>query len=136
MFKAKQFYLDYLKSGPKRHDHVARLIKARFDISAVAVRDALLESGHIKQTGSVVRNDGKKIYVYELTGKKLKGANDSYKPKPDNWDDGTPKSKGNAFDWQNFANGVYTQRELASVEQGRKWGVSTAHKQILPRVSI
>ena len=133
MFKAKQFYLKCLEDGPKRHDRVANQLKNRFDVAAVSIRDSLVESGHIRQSGSVLRKDGKRVYVYELTGKELKESKNVYNP---NWEDGTPKSRGNAFDWHNFSKGVYSQRELAAAEQGRKWGVNTASKQILPRTTI
>lgn len=133
MFKAKQFYMDCLKSGVVRHDYIAKQLNPKFKVSASVVRDALLESGHIIESGNLVRCDGKKIYTYELTGKPLKA-----KPKAEspNWEDGTPKSRGNAFDWRNFSKGIFNPSELAASEAGRKFGIMSANKKIPSRVSI
>lgn len=129
MSKAKEFYIARLKKGIVRHDYISKGLKQKFGIDPSVVRDALLDSGQIQEIKSVPRSDGKFTKAYRYTGFSMRRHSDT-------WDDGSPRSKGNAFDWQNFANGLYTERELASVEQGRKWGVSTASKQILPRVSI
>jgi hypothetical protein len=133
MFEAKQYYIDCLKKGINRHDYISKTMKKDFGVVPAEIRDELIDSGHIIQKGQIVRGDGKKVKTYILTGKPLQADPEPFYPF---WDDGTPKSKGNAFDWQNFARGVYTAGELAATEQGRKWGVMSASKQILPRVSI
>lgn len=133
MSKAKEFYLQCLKGGPMRHDYVAAQLKTRFNVAAAAIRDSLIASGHIKQSGVFKRKDGKRVFIFELTGKEFGKSSDTYNQ---NWEDGTPKSRGNAFDWRNYAKGMFTVSEIAAVEAGRKWGINTANKKILPRASI
>ena len=134
MNKEKQFYLSCLKDGKKRHDHIYSQMKTRFEISATVIRDALLSEGYIQPAGFISRKDGKKMFFFELTGKKF--YKEQKKEDSNFWEDGSPKSRGNAFDWRNFSRGIYTQSELAAVESGRRWGINTASKQILPRWSI
>ena len=134
MNKEKQFYLSCLKDGKKRHDHIYSQMKTRFEISATVIRDALLGEGYIQPAGFISRKDGKKMFFFELTGKKF--SQEQKKEDSNFWEDGSPKSRGNAFDWRNFSRGIYTQSELAAVESGRRWGINTASKQILPRWSI
>lgn len=133
MYKAKQHYIDYLKKGVNRHDYIAKAMKKEWKVVPSKVRDALIDSGHIVQKGQIVRYDGKKINTYVYTGKPLLAEPKKSSPF---WEDGTPKSRGNAFDWQNFAIGLYTQSELAATEAGRKFGMAAASKQFLPRVFI
>lgn len=133
MYKAKLYYLECLKKGINRHDYISKTMKKDFGVVPSEIRDALIESGHIIQKGLILRGDNKRIKTYALTGKPL--MKEPKKSAPF-WEDGTPKSHGNAFDWQNFAVGLYTQSELAATEAGRKFGMAAASKQILPRVFI
>ena len=121
MFEAKQFYLNSLANGPRRHDYVAKTLNIKFGKVAVSVRDSLIKSGHIVECGHVVRGDGRQVVVYKATGKKLieKKVSNSL-----TWEDGTPKSRFNAFDWENFAQGLFDIRELTASEAGRKMGLS------------
>lgn len=136
MNKEKQFYLSCLKDGKKRHDHIYSQMKTRFDISATVIRDILLQEGYIREAGFITRKDGKRMVFYELTGKEFTSKPAKKMIDENFWEDGSPKSRGNAFDWRNFSRGIYTQSELAAVESGRRWGINTASKQILPRWSI
>jgi hypothetical protein len=136
MLKEKIFYLECLKNGKMKHSTIYNRMRDVYPTSATTIRDILLADGYIEQCGFVTRHDGKKDYLYRLTKKKFsekekKQAEESY-----TWDDGTFKSRGNAFDWRSYARGVFSQSELAATENGRKWGVATASKQILPRVTI
>lgn len=135
MDKEKLFYLECLKDGKKKHWSIHKKMKNHFSLNASIVRDNLLSEGLIKQCGFAIRNDGKKDYFYELTNQKF-SYKESVKHDSDKWDDGSLKSKGNAFDWKNYAKGIFSIVELAAQENGRKFGVSTASKQILPRVKI
>jgi hypothetical protein len=136
MLKEKLFYLDCLKDGKLKHNTIFGRMKKLFSTSATVVRDALLEEGYIIADGFTIRNDGKRDFFYKLTDKRFAGQDQPQKADSFQWEDGSFKSKGNAFDWKNYAKGVYTQSELAAKENGRKWGVATASKKILPRVSI
>lgn len=133
MFEAKQYYIDCLKKGINRHDYISKTMKRDYGVAPSDVRDSLLDSGHIIQKGQIFRGDGKKVNTYLWTGKPLVEKQVQYSHE---WEDGTPKSSGNAFDWQNYARGVYTQSELAATEAGRRFGISSASRKILPRVSI
>ena len=136
MVKEKQFYLDCLKDGKQRHDNISKRMKDRFETSATLVRNALIAEGYIQEAGFKVRKDGKRSYFYELTGKKVATQKEAKKSNPYFWEDGSVKSQGNAFNWQSYAKGLYKPGELAAQEAGRKFGISTASKQILPRVTI
>lgn len=136
MLKEKLFYLECLKDGKLKHKTIYERMKKSFDISATVVRDSLLEEGYIIDDGFILRNDGKRDFFYKLTGKQFAGQDSPQKSDSFQWEDGSFKSRGNAFDWKNYAKGVYSQSELAAKENGRKWGVATASKKILPRVSI
>lgn len=132
----KQFYLDCLKKGKKRHDQVYSQMKRRFSTNGTVIRDILLEEGYIRKAGSITRSDGKKIHYYELTGKKFSYIPEPQKFTPTRWEDGSLKSQGNAFDWRNFSRGIFSRSEIAATESGRKLGVSTAGKQIPSRLTI
>lgn len=136
MVKEKQFYLDCLKDGKKRHDQICSMMKKRFSISATIVRNVLIADGYIQEAGFKVRKDGKRSYFYELTGKKVTTQKEAKKSNPYFWEDGSVKSQGNAFNWQSYAKGLYKPGEIAAQEAGRKFGMSTASRQILPRVTI
>lgn len=134
MVKEKQFYLDCLKNGKKQHRNVYDAMKLRFDVNPTNVRNSLLAQGYIKEAGFSVRKDGKRNYFYELTGKKI--TQEKPKSDPYQWEDGSMKSQGNAFNWQSYARGLYSPGEIAAQEAGRKFGMNTASRQILPRVTI
>lgn len=136
MVKEKQFYLDCLKDGKQRHDNISKRMKDRFETSATLVRNALIAEGYIQEAGFKVRKDGKRSYFYELTGKKVATQKEAKKSNPYFWEDGSVKSQGNAFNWQSYAKGIYKPGELAAQEAGRKFGINSSSKQILPRVMI
>ena len=136
MVKEKQFYLDCLKDGKQRHDNISKRMKDRFETSATLVRNALIAEGYIQEAGFKVRKDGKRSYFYELTGKKVAIQKEAKKSNPYFWEDGSVKSQGNAFNWQTYAKGLYKPGEIAAQEAGRKFGINSSSKQILPRVMI
>lgn len=136
MVKEKQFYLDCLKDGKQRHDNISKRMKNRFETSATLVRNALIAEGYIQEAGFKVRKDGKRSYFYELTGKKVAIQKEAKKSNPCFWEDGSVKSQGNAFNWQSYAKGLYKPGEIAAQEAGRKFGINSSSKQILPRVTI
>lgn len=136
MYKEKLFYLECLKDGKEAHELIRKKMNRRSMGSATAARDALIKSGHVRMAGYKVNNSGKKLYYFELTGKKFSEKENEVSSSPYVWDDGSMKSRGNAFDWRNFSKGLYTPSELAATEAGRKFGMATASKKILPRVTI
>jgi hypothetical protein len=94
----------------------------RFDTSPAAVKDALLAEGlielsHIKREGATQKLN----HYFKLTGKELvvpanTGA-DKAKPQSYAWEDGTPKSQGNAFDWAGKKCNLFTKTELSQMAQ-------------------
>ena len=114
MFQAKQFYLEQLKDGPVSHRIITWRLKQKFNDSSVLIRNALLEDDLIKLMGSKKRKDGKNDYIYELTGKELVA--EEQKPQTE-WDDGTARSIGNAFDWRNKSSTLFNKQELAIMHQ-------------------
>ncbi len=119
---AKLYYLEQLKLTNDHHRRIANRMATRFQISAAEVRDELLEEGYI-EFQKVVRmgETQKNNYFYVLTDKQY-----SYTEEPkvqktvsNFWSDGTPKSRGNAFDLST-ARGLFSKTELAaSVNKGK-----------------
>lgn len=124
----KEFYLHCLRNGPMKHKNIYSQMKNRYDCNPTDIRNALLAEGLIREKGSTKRKDGKINYSYELTGKKMSV---NYKPKESmTWEDGTMKSRCNAFDWRNNAKGLFGKNELAAMESGRKMGINNRYDQI------
>ena len=119
---AKLYYLEQLKLTNDHHRRIANRMATRFQVSAAEVRDELLEEGYI-EFQKVVRmgETQKNNYFYVLTDKQY-----SYTEEPkfqktvsNFWSDGTPKSRGNAFDLST-AKGLFSKTELAaSVNKGK-----------------
>jgi len=119
---AKLYYLEQLKLTNDHHRRIANRMATRFQISAAEVRDELLEEGYI-EFQKVVRmgETQKNNYFYVLTDKQY-----SYTEEPkvqktvsNFWSDGTPKSRGNAFDLST-AKGLFSKTELAaSLNKGK-----------------
>jgi hypothetical protein len=119
---AKLYYIEQLKLTNDHHRRIANRMATRFQISAAEVRDELLEEGYIEfqkivRMGETQKNN----YFYVLTDKQY-----SYTEEPkvqktvsNFWSDGTPKSRGNAFDLST-AKGLFSKTELAaSVNKGK-----------------
>jgi len=119
---AKLYYLEQLKLTNDHHRRIGNRMATRFEVSAAEIRDELLEEGYI-QFQKVVRmgETRKNNYFYVLTDKQY-----SYTEEPkvqktvsNFWSDGTPKSRGNAFDLST-AKGLFSKTELAaSVNKGK-----------------
>ena len=121
MLQEKQFYLKCLAEKSVSQRVIANRMSRKFSTSPAAVKNALLQEGlivfsHVRKEGTLQKNN----HYYKLTGKKL--SND-LKPvsvtNPDYWEDGTPKSKGNAFDLST-AKGLFNKSELAATQNKGK----------------
>lgn len=123
MLQEKKFFLKCLENGPMSQRKISSRLSLRFNISPATVKDALLqekliELDHIKREGATQKLN----HYYKLTGKKLvessvKAEKPVTKHPSYQWDDGTPKSQGNAFDWSNTAKGMFDNREVARMTQ-------------------
>lgn len=123
MLQEKQFFLKCLENGPMSQRKISSRLSLRFNISPATVKDALLRDGlielaYIKREGATQKLN----HYYKLTGKKLiessvKAEKLVTKHSSYQWDDGTPKSQGNAFDWSNTAKGMFDNREVARMTQ-------------------
>lgn len=123
MLQEKQFYLSRLKDGPLCQRKIANRMSLRFGTSPAAVKDALLAEGlielsHIKREGATQKLN----HYFKLTGKKLVEQEDQIiaakvKPRSFVWEDGTPKSQGNAFDWSNKPSSIFSKSEIAHMSQ-------------------
>jgi hypothetical protein len=118
MLQEKQYYLKQLENGPISHKRISNRMKTRFATSPAMVKDELLRSGHIelaftKRTGETNKLD----YFFKLTNKKLDGSMMEEKAISTVWDDGTQKSRGNAFDWRNSGSTLYSKREIVQAQQ-------------------
>ena len=113
---AKQRYLGYIAKG-KSHRQIAKM--GRWTISSAFIRDQLLRDGVISENKVKIDKDGKNHIFFKLTGKKLKADKESISFSSDTWEDGTPKSRGNAFDLST-AKGLFSRSELASSQNKGK----------------
>ena len=117
---AKLYYIEQLKLTNDHHRRIANRMATRFQISAAEVRDELLEEGYIEfqkivRMGETQKNN----YFYVLTDKQYSYSEEPKGQKSNFWSDGTPKSRGNAFDLST-AKGLFSKTELAaSVNKGK-----------------
>lgn len=95
----------------------------RFDVSPATIKDALLAEGLIELSQTKREGATHKLnHYYKLTGKKLVEQKDQIvavkaKPRSFVWEDGTPKSQGNAFDWSNKSSSIFSKSEIAQMNQ-------------------
>ena len=119
---AKLYYIEQLRLTNDHHRKIANRMASRFEVSAAEVRDELLAEGYIEFQKVTRKSETQKNnYFYVLTDKQY-----SYTEEPkfqktvsNFWSDGTPKSRGNAFDLST-AKGLFSKTELAaSVNKGK-----------------
>lgn len=120
---AKLYYLEQLTLTKDHHRRIANRMAVRFQVSPAEVRDELVEEGYI-ELKKVVRmgETQKNNYFYALTGKKYSYVEQPKIQKPvvsNFWSDGTPKSRGNAFDLST-AKGLFNKTELAASQNKGK----------------
>lgn len=122
MLQEKQFFLSCLAKGPDSQRRIANKMATRFSTSPAAVKNALLEEGLIEI--DCIKREGamKKLnHYYRLTDKKLQeianAKQQDNKTQISEWEDGTPKSKGNAFDWSSKKCSLFSKMELAQMTQ-------------------
>lgn len=110
-FKDKQRYLEHLEKG-KSHRQIAKL--GGWFVSSGIIRDELIRDGVIVQTAIKMDKSGKNHVYYALTGKAIPS-----EASKTTWEDGTPKSRGNAFDLT-VAKGLFTRSEIAASQNKGK----------------
>jgi hypothetical protein len=122
MLQEKQFFLSCLEKGPESLRRISNRMSTRFSISPAAVKNALLKEGLIEL--DCVRREGETQrlnHYFRLTDKKLEVTQEVEQQEPENqvseWEDGTPKSKGNAFDWASKKCTLFSKMELAQMTQ-------------------
>jgi len=117
---AKQFYLDQIKKDNSPHRRIANRMASKFDISPALVKNELLKDGYITIAKTVRLGETQKLnFYFNLTGKKLSGTPEQRLSSKTQWEDGTPKSRGNAFDLST-AKGLFSKHELAaSLNKGK-----------------
>ena len=120
MLQEKQFYLRCLAEGPVSHRKIANRMSAKFQTSPAAIKNALLRDGlielHEKRRKGLTN---KYNHYYKLTNKKFMQVAEieSEIKVSDTWEDGTPKSKGNAFDLTLIKKSMFDNREVARMTQ-------------------
>jgi hypothetical protein len=118
MLQEKQFFLKCLEEGPLCQRKIANRMSSRFDTSPAAVKDALLREGLIEL--AYVKREGatqKLNHYFKLTKKKLKQVEQIQVKVKDVWEDGTPKSKNNAFDLSASTHVMFDKGEIARMTQ-------------------
>jgi hypothetical protein len=119
MLQEKQFFLSCLENGPVALRKISGRMRDRFDTSPAGIKDVLLMEGliqlsHSKREGAMQKMN----HYFKLTGKKLNEQEPVKKPAvSEKWEDGTVKSKGNAFDWANKPCTLFNKSELAQMKQ-------------------
>lgn len=108
----KQRYLEQIEKG-KSHRQIAK--NMQFSESATIIRDELLQAGMIVLKNTVLdpKTNRNNLY-YKSTG--IDFCEEVY---ADKWEDGTPKSRGNAFDLS-IAKGLFNKSELAASQNKGK----------------
>lgn len=110
-FDEKQRYLNYIAKG-KSHRQISKM--GRWIVSSSIIRDELVRDGVITEEKVKTDKDGKSHVFYKLTGRAVPSdAPISV------WEDGTPKSRGNAFDLS-IAKGLFNKSELAASQNKGK----------------
>jgi hypothetical protein len=130
---AKLYYLEQLKDGPVSHRIIMNRMSTRFHESPAAIKDALVAEGYIVCVKKVLQGNGKYAYHHQLTGKSFVAQKQQpevcvvqdQEIESDAWEDGTVKSTGNAFNWRNKDQAIFTKREVTIMQQNY-----TNHPQI------
>jgi hypothetical protein len=118
MLQEKQFFLSCLQYGPLDIRKISNRMRDRFDTSPAAVKDILLSEGYIELSHSKREGQTQKMnHYYKLTKKKLQLATKKVVPVSTVWEDGTPKSQGNAFDWSSQKCSMFSKAEIAHMNQ-------------------
>ena len=133
MSHAKAYYLEQLKNGPVSHRIIMNRMSTRFHDSPAAIKDALVKEGYIVCVKKVLQGNGKYAYHHQLTGKSFVAQKQQEidvvkQDQPtdlNSWEDGTAKSTGNAFNWRNKDQAIFTKREVTIMQQNY-----TNHPQI------
>lgn len=119
---AKQFYLDQIALDNAPHRKIAnRMDRKNFGVSPALVKNELLKDGYIVIDKTVRLGDTQKLnYYFKLTGKKLFAVQEKKTAATTSfWEDGTPKSTGNAFDLST-AKGLFNKSEIAASQNKGK----------------
>ena len=133
MLPAKLYYLEQLKDGPVSHRLIMNRMADRYSESAAKIKDQLVAEGFIVCVNKIRQGNGKWAYYHQLTGKPFVAGKQQTKDgvvqdeevESDVWEDGTAKSKANAFNWRDKNQAIFSKRELTIMQQNY-----TNHPQI------
>jgi hypothetical protein len=119
---AKLYYLEQLKDGPVSHRLIMNRMADRYSESAAKIKDQLVAEGFIVCVNKIRQGNGKWTYFHQLTGKsfvvkKQQPVVVQENTMSDKWEDGTAKSKANAFNWRNKDQGIFNKREIMILQQ-------------------
>lgn len=115
MLPAKQYYLEQLKNGPVSHRTITKRMTGKYRDSAAGIKDALIADGIIVCVKKVLQSNGKYAYHHKLTGKSF--VVQKQLEQSDQWDDGSVKSIGNAFDWRSKEQVIYSKSQISQIQQ-------------------
>jgi hypothetical protein len=92
----------------------------KFDISPALIKNELLKDGYITIAKTVRLGETQKLnFYFNLTGKSLQSTPEQRFVSDSQWEDGTPKSRGNAFDIT-LTKGLFNKAEIAnSINKGK-----------------
>lgn len=118
MLQEMKFYMECLKEPNMPHRKIHNRMFTKFKTSPAAVKDALLRGNFIVL--DYMKREAKSnkfAHYYKLTGKQLNGIEAPAQEESKVWEDGTPKSMNNAFDWRKNNSVLYSRREIVQAEQ-------------------
>lgn len=109
----EQFYLEQVRKGLQNDATIAERFRKKFPKGDVSkTRKSLLNKGLIILIKKEQRNN--RTYSYYDIPRETK-------EQSMHWEDGTLKSKGNAFDWRNYAKGIMTQQNYLIPMMGKNF---------------
>lgn len=114
MLHAKLYYLKQLENGPVSHRTITKRMTGKYRDSAAGIKDALIADGIIVCVKKILQSNGKYAYHHKLTGKSF--VLQQQQENSDQWDDGSVKSTGNAFNWRGPSS-AYSKKEITHLQQ-------------------
>lgn len=120
---AMQYYVERLRKGPENDKKIQNMINQKFRVSGAVIRNKLIADGVIEmKVGGYDYKRLRNIFIVSLVDQNKVKFVEEEQPKTKSiiiethWPEGWKKSHGNAFDWKNTAQGLFSKAELAAMQ--------------------
>lgn len=122
--KAIAYYLERLRNGPENDKRIQNMVNQKFNVSAATIRNKLIADGVIElKIGGYDNKRLRNIFIVSMVDESKVKFVGEMKPTEmksivieTHWPEGWPKSRNNAFDWRNTAQGLFSKSELAVMQ--------------------